>query len=222
MHQAQHALRSAIAALRGPQLALLVLALALALLWFGPAALALAVPFALMMLPRKAGTDDGTRGHAAPSGQAAEMVATLDDRLRRARRERRPVVCATLVIKGFDEVQGALRERLVTSCLDRLAHGLRQDDVLFNLGGGRFGVIPDGAQRLDAPAAHRLTTRLQAHAATALAGIRGTEHLTIVSGFCVETQPGMRSARAMIADSLAATASDTASVAAPRPSSDAS
>ena len=223
MHQAQHALRSAVAALRGPQLAILALALGLALMWFGPAALALGLPFALMLLPRRiaAGHRDG--GRAAPTGQMTEMATALDHRLRTARRAGHPVLCVTLVIPGFDGVPGALGERLMTTCLDRLSHGLRREDALFDLGAGRFGVIPDGARGLDAGAAHRLAARLQSHAATALSGVRSAETLTIASGVCLETQPGSRSARAVIADSLAdaainATTTATTSVSAkPQP-----
>ncbi|MDZ7709448.1 MAG: hypothetical protein U5K36_04685 [Roseovarius sp.] len=206
MHQAHHALRSAFAALRGPQLAILALALGLALVWFGPAAMALGLPFALILLPRRAASFDGAQRRATPTGQMTEMARALDHRLRAARRAGHPVLCVTLAIRGFDAVPGALGERLVTTCLDRLSHGLRREDALFDLGGGRFGVIPDGARGIGDPAARRLAARLQAHAAGALSGISGAEALSIASGVCLETQPGTRSACAVITDSLAATA----------------
>jgi len=206
MHQAQHVLRSALSALRGPQSLILALALGLAFAWFGPAALALGLPFALMFVPRRI----AAAGHAArrtpPAGQIADMAAMLDHRLRAARRARHPVLCITLAIPGFELLRAAHGERLVTTCLDRLSHGLRHEDALFDLGGGRFGVIPDGARGLDAPAAHRLTARLQRHAATALGGPDDAGARAIASGFCLETQPGARSGRAIIAHSLAATA----------------
>jgi len=205
MHHAQHALRSALTALRGPQLLILALALGLAFAWFGPAALALGLPFALMLIPRRAiGPGDRSR-RSAPRGQMAEMAATLDHRLRVARRTRQPVLCITLAITGFDGVAPALRERLVTTCLDRLSHGLRREDALFDLGCGRFGVIAGGARGIDAVVAQRLATRLQAHAATGLSDLRGDAGPGIVSGFCLETQPGTRGSRAVIAQSIAAT-----------------
>ncbi|MFB9149945.1 hypothetical protein [Roseovarius ramblicola] len=205
MHQPQHALRSALAALRGPQLLVLALALGLAFAWFGPAALALGLPFALMLIPRRIATGGRKRRHSAAPGQMADMAATLEHRLRAARRARHPVLCITLAIPGFDGLSPALGDRLVTTCLDRLSHGLRQEDALFGLGGGRFGVVPDGARGIDAAAARRLATRLESHAAAGLSGIRGAENLSVASGFCLETQPGARGARAVIADSLAAT-----------------
>jgi GGDEF domain-containing protein len=205
MHQAQHVLRSALAALCGPQFAILALALGLAFAWFGPAALALVAPFALMLVPRGAAARGGKGRRSAPSGQMAEMTAMLDHRLRAARRARHPVLCITLAIQGFDGVAARLGDRLVTTCLDGLSHGLRREDALFDLGGGHFGIIPDGAGGMDGAAARRLAARLQAHAAASLSGIRRAEGLTIASGLCLETQPGTRSARAVIADSLAAT-----------------
>lgn len=215
MHQAHNALRSAVAALRGPQLAILALALGLALMWFGPAALALGLPFALILLPRRATEGQGAGRRTAPTGQMTEMATALDHRLRAARRAGHPVLCVTLVIPGFDGVSGALGDRLVTTCLDRLSHGLRREDALFDLGAGRFGVIPDGTRGLDAGAAHRLAARLEAHATTALSGILGGERLRIASGVCLETQPGARGARALITDSLAtATAAATTAVSA--------
>jgi len=205
MHHAQHALRSALAALRGPQLLILALALGLAFAWFGPAALALGLPFVLMLIPRGAAARGGPPRRDAPAGQMAEMAATLDHRLRAARRARHPVLCITLAIPGFDGVRATLAGRVVTTCLDGLSHGLRREDALFDLGGGRFGVIPDGARGMDKAAAERLAARLEAHAASGLAGIGGAEGLTIRSGFRLETQPPARGARAVIADSLAAT-----------------
>lgn len=206
-HQAQHALRSTLSALRGPQSLILALALGLAFAWFGPAAMALGLPFAVMLLPRKAAAGSNGRRRMAPVGQMADMAAALDHRLRVARRARHPVVCITLTISGFDRVQGALGERLVTTCLDRLSHGLRHEDALFDLGAGRFGVVPGGARGLDAPASHRLAARLEARAMSALSGILGAEGLAIASGVCLETQPGTRSARSVISKSLAANAS---------------
>lgn len=205
MHPAQHALRSALSALRGPQLLILALAMGLAFAWFGPAALALGLPFVLMLIPRRAAARGGEGQHGAPPGQMAEMATALDHRLRIARRARHPVLCITLAIPDFATVQGALGDRLVTTCLDALSHGLRCEDTLFDLGGGRFGVIPDAARGMDTADAHRLVARLEAHAAACLSGIRGTDGLGVAAGFCLETQPGARSGRAMIADSLAAT-----------------
>jgi GGDEF domain-containing protein len=204
MHQAQHALRNVIAALRGPQLALLALAFGLALLWFGPAALALGLPFALMLLPRGAARGTRARPRTATTGQMTEMATALDHRLRAARRAHHPVLCITLAIRGFDGVQGPLGDRVVTTCLDRLSHGLRREDALYDLGAGRLGIIPDGARGLDDTSARRLAARLEAHATAALGGIRGAEALRIATGLCLEAQPGTRNARAMIAEALAA------------------
>lgn len=206
MHQAQHALRSALSALRGPQSLILALALGLAFAWFGPAALALGLPFALMFVPRKLTAGGHATQRTTPDDQMAEMAAMLDHRLRAARRARHPVLCITLAIPGVEGLHAARGERLVTTCLDRLSHGLRREDALFDLGGGRFGVVPDGARGLDAAAAHRLAARLQGHAATALGDLGDADGLAIASGFCLETQSGARSGRAIIADSLAATA----------------
>ncbi len=206
MHQAQHALRSVIAALRGPQLALLALALGLALLWFGPAALALGLPFTLMLLPRWAGPGNGARSRTTATGQMTEMATALDQRLRAARRANHPVLCITLVIRGLDGVGATLGDRVLTTCLDRLSHGLRREDALYDLGAGHLGVIPDGSRGLDDTSARRLAARLQAHATAALAGIRGAEALSITTGLCLDAQPGTRNARAMIAAALAAAA----------------
>lgn len=90
------------------------------------------------------------------------------------------------------------------ACLDQLSHGLRREDALFDLGFGRFGVLPLAARGFDEATARRLTARLEAHAAKCLAGIRGAEDLQITAGFCLETQPGARSGRTIVADSLAA------------------
>ena len=132
MHQPQHALRSALAALRGPQIVILALALGLAFAWFGPAALALGLPFALMLIPRRATGQGGRRRHDATPDQMADMAAALDHRLRTARRARHPVLCITLVITGFEGLRASQGERLVTTCLDRLSHGLRREDALFD------------------------------------------------------------------------------------------
>jgi len=203
MRQAQHVLQSTLAALHGPQIVILALALGLALAWFGPAALALGLPFALMLIPRRTDGGSGERRRSTPPAQMAEMAAALDDRLRAVRRTRHQVLCVTLTIGGFEGLPHGLGERLVTTCLDHLSHGLRREDALFELGCGRFGVIPAGAHGMDAQAAHRLTARLEAHAAEGLSDIRGAEGLAVASGFCLETQPGMRSGRTLIADSLA-------------------
>jgi len=205
MQHAQHALRSALSALRGPQALMLALALGLAFAWFGPAALALGLPFALILLPRRAAPHGREGRRSTPPGQMAEMAAMLDRRLRAARRARHPVVCITLAIPGFEGVRASLGERIVTTCLDGLSHGLRREDALFDLGCGHFGVIPDGARGMDTAAARRLAARLEAHAARSLNALRGAHGLTILSGFCLETQPGTRGARAVIADSLAST-----------------
>ncbi len=204
MHQARYALRSALAAMRGPQIAILALALGLAFVWFGPAALALGLPFALVLFPRKTATHGSGRRRRVTPGQMAEMAAALDRRLRTTRRAHHPVLCVTLEIAGFDGVRDTLGERLVTTCLDHLSHRLRREDALFDLGSGRFGVIPGGARGMDTAAAQRLAARLQAHAAACLSGFQRDEGLAVASGFCLEPQPGTRSGRAMIADSLAA------------------
>ncbi len=210
MHQARHALQSALAAMRGPQFVILALALGLAFAWFGPAALALGLPFALVLIPRKRATHGSGRRRRITPGQMSEMAAALDRRLRTARRTCQPVLCVTLEIAGFDGVRDMLGERLVTTCLDHLSHGLRHEDALFDLGGGRFGVLPGGARGMDTAAAQRLAARLQAHAAACLSGFRPNEGLAVASGFCLEPQPGTRSGRAMIAESLAATARPSA------------
>jgi GGDEF domain-containing protein len=204
MHQAQHVLRNALSALRGPQVLILALALGLAFAWFGPAALALGLPFALMLVPRGAAARGGAGRCRAPAGQMSEMAAALDHRLRAARRARHPVLCITLAIHDFPTPEDALGERLVTTCLDALSHGLRAEDALFNLGGGRFGVLPDAARGMDAATARRLAARLEGHAETCLSGIRGAAGRGVTAGICLEMQPGTRGARAMIADSLAA------------------
>jgi hypothetical protein len=207
MDRAQHALQSALAALRGPQTLILALALGLAFAWFGPAALALGLPFALMLLPRRGAGRGGRAGPRPPrDAQVADMAALLDQRLRAARRARHPVLCITLAIPGADRLRPALRERLVTTCLDHLSHGLRHEDALFDLGHGRFGIVPDGARALDLPAAQRLAARLRAHAATGLGTGGDAPPPAIACGFCLETRPGARTGRALIADSLAATA----------------
>ena len=206
MHQAHHTLRSALAALRGPQFVILALALGLAFAWFGPAALALGLPFALMLIPRRPLINRQTQGQPSPAGQMAEMATTLDQRLRGARRAGQPVLCITIAIPGFDAVPRAAGERMVTSCLDSLAHALRRDDALFDLGDGLFGVIVGGARGMDTTTARRLAMRLQGHVQTCLSAIHDTEGLSAMVGVSLDSRPGTRNGRMMIAESLKATA----------------
>jgi len=200
--------RAAFEALRGPQLAILALAFALALAWFGPGALVLAIPvgLGLVLLVPKGRVGGAPSSAAPPEGQMTEMEQRLDSRLRTARRDGHNALCITLIITADGQpldAGSALSARVVTTCLDRLSYGLRGEDTLFDLGAGRLGVVFEPADGLDAAAATQLAARLRHAADAVLADIAGAGALTVATGLRLETQPGARTAHAMIADSLA-------------------
>jgi len=206
--------RAALEALRGPQLAILALAFALALAWFGSGALLLAIPVVLglvLLVPTRRG--GAAPPSAAPEGQMTEMEQMLESRLRTARRDGHNALCITLIITADGQpldAGSALSARVVTTCLDRLSYVLRGEDTLFDLGAGRLGVVLEPADGLDAAAATQLAARLRHAADAVLADIAGAEALAVAAGLRLETQPAARTARAMIADSLAnATAAPT-------------
>lgn len=196
--------RAAVEALRGPQIAILGLAFVLAVTWFGPGALVLTLPVGLAFLV--------PRWRCAPQpappaeGQISEMEGLLDTQLRAARRDRRGVLCITLVLAddGPPAHEGSgVSARVVTTCLDRVSHVLRGDDALFDLGAGRLGVVPAASDRLDAASAERLVARLRHAADAAIDGIAEADGLTVTSGFRFERPPVECTARMMIAESLA-------------------
>ena len=199
--------RAVLEALRGPQLAILALAFALATAWFGPGALLLAIPIVLvlvLLVPQ--GRGGAAPPAVAPEGQMTEMEQMLDGRLRTARRDGRNVLCMTLIITGDGQpldARSAMFARAVTTCLDRLSSVLRGEDTLFDLGAGRLGVVLAPVDGLDAAAATQLAARLRHAANAGLADIAEVEALTVTTGLRLETQPAARTARAMIADSLA-------------------
>ena len=111
-------------ALRGPQLLVFMLAIALALMWFGAQMLWLALPFALIAtLPRRGRTPRTDRG--TKQEQLPEMARAIERRLARARRDSFGVPCVFLGIDRFADIRAQhgleMSARLVTSWLDHLS-----------------------------------------------------------------------------------------------------
>jgi GGDEF domain-containing protein len=173
-------------ALRGPQLAVFLLALALALLWFGSGALLLALPFAFIALvPRGLGTSRGRQG--PDPAQRAEMTAALGRSLERARSEGRTVLCILIGIDGFAALRARhgrhAEARIVTSCLDDLSRGLRPQDALFDLGEGRFGIVLLADGPLPHEAGDGITQRLRTTLQDTVAATLPKETVRICAGF---------------------------------------
>lgn len=194
-------------ALRGPQLAILALALALALAWFGTQALLLVLPFGLFaFLPRA--RRGSPRGQPGDSGQLVEMAAMLDRSLATARRDGRSVLCILLGIDRFDAVRARhghqMQARIVTSCLDHLSHGLRQGDGLFDLGQGRFAVVLVTSGGPLREAAQRVTRRLQATLRETVDAMIPSDAVHVRACFRLENPDRSGAAREIIAHGLAA------------------
>lgn len=194
-------------ALRGPQLAVFVLALALALAWFGSGALLLALPFALIALvPR--GRDAGRVGQRSDPEQRAEMAAMLGRCLLQARREGRAGLCILLGIDRFATVRARhgrhVEARLVTSCLDNLSRALRPQDAFFDLGQGRFGIVLLTDAPLSRSAADGVTQRLRAALQGAVSATLPEEALHICAGFHIPDPSAATAPGTLVDEGLAA------------------
>lgn len=174
MHPVIVSLRSRIGAaseaLRGPQLPVLGLALALALLWFGAQALWLALPLLLLVAALPWSARPAARWTGAPD-QPAEMARALARQ--RAGAPGSDTAFILLALHGIAEIRArhgpGMEDRLVTTCLDHLARALRREDGLYDLGGGRIGVVPAAGNMEGDELVGVLAERLRRAAGTALA-----------------------------------------------------
>ncbi|PKQ12772.1 MAG: hypothetical protein CVT70_07630 [Alphaproteobacteria bacterium HGW-Alphaproteobacteria-1] len=171
-------------ALRGPQLFVFALAFVLALVWFGAQVLWLALPFALIAtLPRQGA--GAPSGHGTTPGQLADMARAIERQLARARGDAQPAPCLFLGIDGFAAIPARhgphMQTRLVTNCLDHLARALRPEDQLFDLGGGRFGVLLATERSVTDAAARRVAHRLEIAARAAASAMLPPDTLGVSS-----------------------------------------
>ncbi|MFU8836036.1 diguanylate cyclase domain-containing protein [Roseovarius autotrophicus] len=182
-------------ALRGPQLIVFGLALALALLWYGARGLLLTLPLLLVgALPQgRRDTRDGRPSRDAAPGQFADMANALERRLARARRDGRDAACILLGIDRFAEIRArhgpAMQARLVTTCLDNLARALRAGDSLFDLGEGRFGVLLGASATYNPGSGGRVAQRLGQVAQSAAGAILPTDGIRVCATIIV-ARPG--------------------------------
>jgi hypothetical protein len=131
-----------------------LLAVALALSWFGAQALVFALPFgflAALPIAQHHARDRRGMGNAAKGARA--MRAALDEELERTRKTRQRFACILLRITPA---------RVAPLTLTRLRPSLRSEDRMFDLSDGQIALLLAPVPGLDESALPTLGRRLQA------------------------------------------------------------
>lgn len=130
-----------------------LLAVALALSWFGAQALVFALPFVfLAFIPLSQRPVRNYRGAGGAAKGAQDMRATIDSELSKARKKNQSFACILLCITPT---------QITPQTLIRLRRSLRPEDRIFDLQDGRIGLLLAPVPGLDDPALVRLGRRLQ-------------------------------------------------------------
>ena len=195
--------RGTIGLLQRPETPIFLVALTLAILWFGPAG---ALLVALAGLPglvgvARSGWRPGTRPEAGPERLIAALDAALDADPPRA---------AALVLgpDAVDDLRALYGADSITEISRRIAGRLtghlRSHDIVSELGDGRVGVVLNDLRRNDLEEVMQITARLRELAETPMTIRRTQIGLSISAGFCLVRTTGAGTGAECLVSALAA------------------
>lgn len=187
-----------------PEGAIFTVACGLAVVWFGPGAALLVLPFGLLGFLLIA--DRRRLRRAKPVADAGELGAlqgAIDDTYQGTLGTDERFACILARWEGHDAVPGqadpSVAARARAACLDRVSRVIRHDDLRFELSRGRFALLLQPGVGLDRAAVLSIAERLQTALADPGPQGQGAPRLSASLGICTDDAPRDRSGRAMIA-----------------------
>ena len=186
--------RAAMQALRGPQAAAFVPAIALAAYWLGGEAMLVAVALGLPLTLFALGVGSGNAENPGAQGQAADMVSfaeavdRADDIVTAANASGLDTACFLIEIDGLDQVAKQAGEASAESLRDlmmtRLRAQARGGDTVLRVGDSRFAILLEPAPRLDLEALLQLASRVQSTAEEPASVDGMMRYFSASVGFC--------------------------------------
>lgn len=180
------------------------LACLLAVIWFGPGAVLLVLPFGLLGFLLIADRRRLRRETpVADAGGQGALRRAIDDIYQTTVRTDESFACILARMDAHDAMLAhadrSVADLARAACLDRVSRVIRHDDLRFDLSRGRFALLLRPGVGLDRTAVMSIAERLQ----TALAGSgpqgQADLRLSVSLGICTDDALSDRSGRAMIA-----------------------
>ncbi len=187
-----------------PEMVLFALAGGLAVLWFGPGAAILMLPFALLGFLLIADRRRPWRNTPRAGADRLRLLrGAIDDAFDHTRKTPERFAC---ILARIDDPAGPLApgdqpgaDRVKKQGLARLARVVRREDALFDLSAGRVAVLLSPGIGLDRTAVLSIAQRVQTALAEGDAQRAGALRLSASLGVCLDDALTDRSGRAMIA-----------------------
>lgn len=187
-----------------PEGAIFATACGLAVVWFGPGAALLVLPFGLLGVLLIADRRRLRRARpVADAGGLGALRDAIDDTYRDTLRTDERFACILARLDAHDamreQADPSVGDCALAACLDRVSRVIRHDDLRFELSQGRFALLLRPGVGLDRAAVLSIAARLQTALADTGPQGQGDLRLSASLGICTDDAPRDRSGRAMIA-----------------------
>jgi GGDEF domain-containing protein len=187
-----------------PEGVIFAMACGLAVVWFGPGAALLVLPFGLLGFLLIADRRRLRRAKpVADAGDLGALQAAIDDTYQGTLRTEERFACILARMDAHDamleQADQSVADRARAACLDRVSRVIRHDDLRFDLSDGRFALLLRPGVGLDRAVLLSIAERLQTALADSGPQGQGDLRLSASLGVCTDDAPRDRSGRAMIA-----------------------